>query len=110
MARLDGCVRVLRNWADKTKCHKCHVAKGACYLRNAPGTDGPSVSSRNGKGGRGGEEVALLVVGNCKQEFQKLFDSLQDPSVRARQAEEKAAEKARIKELEAQLAEDGEAA
>ena len=50
------------------------------------------------------------MVGKCKQDFQKLFDSLQDPSVRARQAEEKAADKARIKELEAQLAKDGKAA
>ncbi len=43
------------NWADKTRGHKCKLAKGACFLKNASaGTGSPTVSASSGKGGGGG--------------------------------------------------------
>ena len=43
-----------RSWPDKTRCHRCKLAKKDCHLRDAPKTGSPTKSLRQAQSGGGG--------------------------------------------------------
>lgn len=67
----DG--KPFRNFTDRKTCHKCKVAKGACFLRNAPRDPGsPSVSVRKGT-----QQSGPQLVGAGWQQFSKRIEAME---------------------------------
>ncbi len=77
-----------RNWSDKTKFHKCRVAKGACFIRKAPtGGGSPTTSIRQGGESAGGGVPGTNAFEQATQSFHKLAAKIAEPTQKQKQLE-----------------------